>query len=57
MRRYNVWVHVELVDDNEDIFEDIQEPECVKSFDTAEEALSFAEAISTAALLVFCEEG
>ena len=40
-KEYKVWAHIELTDEDNDIYEDVGEPESLGQFDTLEEAEEF----------------
>jgi hypothetical protein len=45
--KFKVWVHIEEIDEEEDLYEDVDLPFSVGEFDTVEEAEKLCEAIST----------
>lgn len=43
---YKVWIHVELVNDDEDHYEDATEPRCLYSSSDLEKAKAFVESLT-----------
>ena len=43
--KYNVWVTIEVADEDEDTYEDYDLPEKLGEFDTADEAIEFVAGI------------
>ena len=39
MKVYKVWVHIEEIDEEEDHYEDVCEPQCLGTYETFDEAV------------------
>lgn len=48
MKKYNVWVSIEVADEDSDTYEDYDLPEKLGEFETADEAVVFVAALSNA---------
>ena len=49
MTKYNVWVSIEVADEDEDSYEDYDLPEKLGEFDTADEAVAYVAYLSNPA--------